>query len=116
MKQRWQEKILHYKKYVLRVVSILVVLYFVLPYCIPAYIQPLPNSTIVYDIHGQEIGEIIAQQTYRHRSMRMSDTPDFLQKILVGIEDIRFYEHNGIDRYALGRAMVHNIQAVGIVE
>lgn len=47
---------------------------------------------------------------------RLSDFPPFLPKAFIAIEDIRFYDHWGIDLVGIGRAMVKNILAGGFVQ
>jgi membrane peptidoglycan carboxypeptidase len=66
----------------------------IIPYFIPIHILHIPQSTIVYDEHNNEIGEIISQEKYRHREVAIKNIPDFLKISLISIEDRRFYWHS----------------------
>ncbi len=84
-------------------------IYFLFPYFIVVKLQPIPTSSIVYDIHNIELWEIIAEWKYRHRYTNFEDIPKFLQKSFISIEDKRFYSHHGIDYIGIIRALKNNI-------
>jgi penicillin-binding protein 1C len=86
-------------------------LLFVVPKVLPISLEKIPNSSIVYDRNHQEIGEIIYDKVHRHQRLDLKDYPEFLKTSILFLEDQRFYSHNGIDIYAIIRAISSNIQA-----
>jgi len=69
-----------------------------------------PQSYIIYDSNNIQIWEIINNKKYRHQYIGLDKFPIFLQKAVYTIEDKNFYNHNGIDFWALIRASINNIQ------
>ncbi|ESR25712.1 transglycosylase domain-containing protein [Lutibaculum baratangense] len=49
-------------------------------------------------------------------AVRLFELPSYVPEAVMAIEDRRFYEHFGIDVIGLGRAMLANLQARGVVE
>lgn len=70
----------------------------------------IPNSTRIFDRNGIQIWEIVAEDTYRHTPVKLSDVPDFLKDAIITIEDQRFYRHQWIDIIAIWRAIRNNIE------
>jgi len=62
-------------------------------------------ATQVYSADGRQLGTWSLSRENRVM-VDYSDMSPWLVKALVATEDIRFYEHSGIDFYALGRAVV----------
>ena len=62
-------------------------------------------ATQVYSADGRQLGTWSLSRENRIM-VDYSDLSPWLIKALVATEDIRFYEHSGIDFYALGRAIV----------
>ena len=62
-------------------------------------------ATQVYSADGRQLGTWSLSRENRVM-VDYSDMSPWLIKALVATEDIRFYEHSGIDFYALGRAIV----------
>ncbi len=62
------------------------------------------EATIVYDCAGNEVDQYIGINSNRLRVDSMDQLPDYLGKAFVAIEDRRFYQHNGIDYYAMVRS------------
>jgi membrane peptidoglycan carboxypeptidase len=104
------------QKILIRIVASFLFFYYLLPYAIPLGLRDLPHSTIIYDTHGQEIGEIVNNKAYRHVSLKYEEFPEFLKTIVVAIEDKRFRKHDGIDRLALARAFQTNRNNKKIVQ
>ena len=46
----------------------------------------------------------------------LDNLPDFYINAVIAAEDNRFYSHNGVDFIAIGRALIHDIQAMSFVE
>ena len=49
-------------------------------------------------------------------AIQVGDLPPHMPRAVVAVEDRRFYRHNGVDIYGLGRAMVANVKAGRIVQ
>lgn len=64
------------------------------------------GETLLYEIHGEEKRTIIPY----------SDIPDYVKHASVSIEDIKFYEHAGIDWQSLARAFLVNLRSGRIVQ
>ncbi len=48
--------------------------------------------------------------------VKFDDLPDDYVTAVIDVEDHRFYDHNGIDIIAIGRALINDIKAMEIVE
>lgn len=70
-------------------------------------------STILYDQNGQVITEIGVQNRI---PVKLSAIPLDVQNAFLAAEDVRFYEHIGIDPRAILRAIYHNIRGRSIQE
>ncbi|MGE3142285.1 MAG: transglycosylase domain-containing protein [Hyphomonadaceae bacterium] len=66
-----------------------------------------PGITFL-DQRGREIG---VRGAYYGRRLALSDMPGYLPKAFLAIEDRRFYEHAGVDRMAVMRALWANLTA-----
>lgn len=67
----------------------------------------LPERSIVYDVHGTEMGRLHGENRISVPLAEVS--PDFLNALL-SREDHRFYDHGGIDYRGLARAVVRDLQ------
>ncbi|MDQ3947405.1 MAG: transglycosylase domain-containing protein, partial [Actinomycetota bacterium] len=76
--------------------------------------QPEARASTVYAIDGTPIGQFrgAEQQT----SLSPEDIPDTVRRAVVAAEDRRFFSHRGIDWWAIGRALVADVQAGHIVQ
>lgn len=77
-------------------------------------ILTLEYSTSVFDVHGELLGARLGpSQQWR---LPPPDTlPPLYVQALIAFEDKRFYQHIGIDFWALGRAMIQNLRHGTIV-
>ena len=66
----------------------------------------LPLSSIVYDRHGNEIGKIHGAKS---KFVPLDQVSNNFLEALIAREDLRFYEHNGIDPAGVVRATYRNI-------
>lgn len=64
-------------------------------------------SSKVYDMYGNQIYEIGTEKT---TYVKIDDIPDQVKNAFIATEDVRFYEHNGIDLIRFGGAVIANIQ------
>ena len=71
-----------------------------------------PLSSVVLDRHGQEIGEFFAE---RRRLVSLDAVPRHVVLAFVASEDEAFFEHAGLDAFALARAAWVNLRAGGEV-
>jgi len=75
------------------------------------YHPPLVSS--VYASDGTLIGEFFAERRYL---VPLEELPKALVQAFLAVEDVRFYEHGGVDLMGIIRAMFKNIQAGEIVQ
>ena len=64
------------------------------------------KPTKILDRNGQVLSEIFQKRT---STLKLSDYPENLKIALLNVEDRNFYSHNGIDFFALMRALSQNI-------
>ncbi|CAM3519798.1 transglycosylase domain-containing protein [Marinicrinis lubricantis] len=73
----------------------------------------MPEASIVLDREGNEIGKLLKEN---REYVSLKEMPDLLVEAFVATEDRRFYDHSGIDFISIGRAVVKDIMARGLVE
>lgn len=69
----------------------------------------IQNNSAIYDQKGNKIAEL---GNFRREVVSLEDinkVNPLLPKAFVKVEDVRFYEHNGVDYYGLGRAFIKNL-------
>ncbi len=64
--------------------------------------------TTVYARNGEVLGYLYREKRFL---VRLEDMPPFLPKAFLAAEDKTFYQHEGIDLTAIGRAFIRNLQA-----
>jgi penicillin-binding protein 1A len=69
-------------------------------------------SLLVEAANGEPLGRIGPLAD----NLKLSDFPEILIKAVVSVEDRRFYDHRGVDLWAIGRAVYANWTAGGVVE
>lgn len=72
-----------------------------------------PLVTSVYSADGQLIGEFFIERRYL---VPLGTLPEHLIQAFLAAEDVRFYEHRGVDLLGILRATLKNIQAGEIVQ
>ncbi len=72
-----------------------------------------PLVTSVYSADGELIGEFFIERRYL---VPLRDLPPLLIKAFIAAEDVRFFEHSGVDLVGIFRAMFKNLQAGEIVQ
>lgn len=83
-------------------------------YPAPVPFTDAPYSTVLFARSGDIIGARVAADD-QWRYPPSGEIPGKYRTALLTFEDKRFYNHPGIDPWAMGRAMVQNIQAGRIV-
>lgn len=73
-----------------------------------------PASSQIYDCNGNEIANIHADEN--RMPVKMSQIPEHLKNAFVAVEDVRFYEHSGVDPRGIVRAIWSNITNKGVAE
>src|SRR5450631_3837180 len=66
----------------------------------------MESSSTIYDRRNQTFGHIYLQN---RDPIGIGDIPPTLIKAVIAAEDVRFYEHTGIDFKGVTRALVQNI-------
>jgi membrane peptidoglycan carboxypeptidase len=67
--------------------------------------SPLPQVSRILAADGSTIATFYAEDRI---AAPLSQVPDVMQKALIAIEDVRFYEHHGVDFKGSLRALLHN--------
>lgn len=75
--------------------------------------EPLPAATVLYDRDGNEATRISFNKI---EEIGYADIPQHMVDAVVAVEDRRFFEHEGMDVKAIGRALVTNFTAGGTVQ
>jgi penicillin-binding protein 1A len=79
----------------------------------------VPDADALWALNRQESvmfvdrdGEILGVRgPYYGRRARLAEIPDYVPQAFLAIEDRRFYEHEGVDRTAILRAILANLRA-----
>lgn len=66
------------------------------------------NSIMFVDTEGEIIG---VRGPYYGRRTSLEELPDYVPQAFLAIEDRRFYQHEGVDRMAIFRALLVNLRA-----
>jgi len=74
---------------------------------------PLPAATILYDQQGTEATRISFNKI---EEIKYEDIPKHMVDAVVAVEDRRFFEHEGMDLRAIGRAFWTNMTSGGTVQ
>lgn len=74
---------------------------------------PLPQRSKLYTSDGKEIAEFYS---INRVNVTLDEVPEVVKEALINTEDSRFYEHEGIDRKGILRALVTNVTGGGISE
>jgi penicillin-binding protein 1C len=74
------------------------------------------QSVTVVDRHGEVLYESLGSGGTRGESMRAAALPPRMVEATLVAEDRRFFKHPGVDPIAIGRAAMHNVRALRVVE
>ena len=61
---------------------------------------------------SEKVEEIRQKENYT----KLDEMPEIYKKAVIAVEDHRFYNHDGIDIIAIGRAIFNDIKALSFVE
>ncbi|MCA0172410.1 PBP1A family penicillin-binding protein [Bacillus sp. RAR_GA_16] len=68
----------------------------------------LPQSSTLFDAEGNKITDIVGKE---HRKVvSFEQIPEHVVNAFIAVEDVRYWEHNGVDLKRIGGAVVANIQ------
>ena len=70
----------------------------------------LAQRSILLDVNGQQVGVFQVKNT---QQMPISSVPDAVKNAFIAVEDSVFYEHDGVNLRAVGRAVLANSQGGG---
>ncbi|WP_223700846.1 transglycosylase domain-containing protein [Sutcliffiella deserti] len=80
---------------------------------VSALTEPLPQSTIIYDRHGEVASKLTS---HKIEGVSSDEIPDVMKLAVVAVEDHRFFDHDGFDLVGTFRAFSSNIKAGGVVQ
>ncbi|WP_160920086.1 transglycosylase domain-containing protein [Pseudalkalibacillus hwajinpoensis] len=68
----------------------------------------LPQSSTLFDAEGNKITDIVGKE---HRKVvSFDEIPEHVVNAFIAVEDVRYWDHNGVDIKRIGGAVVANIQ------
>ena len=73
------------------------------------------QSTRILDRNGNLLNEIFNPDQGRRTEVKLSEMPQFLKDATIATEDANFYTHQGIDFYALARALYYAVRERDLV-
>lgn len=73
------------------------------------------EASIIYDAKGVEISRLYDVMDHREVA-EFAEIPKYMLDAIVATEDQRFYDHSGLDFFAIGRAVVKDVIARSAVE
>jgi penicillin-binding protein 1A len=76
--------------------------------------QPNAVNTRILDVHGKLIAEL--HGAVNRVLVSSGQIPDVMKEATVAVEDVRFYEHHGVDFQGVARAIIENLRAGGVVQ
>ncbi|MBB6449526.1 penicillin-binding protein 2A [Geomicrobium halophilum] len=72
-----------------------------------------PETTTLVDEEGEELGRLYIED---REYVSIKEVPEEVQQAFISVEDHRFYDHQGVDFWAIGRALYRDILAGAKVE
>lgn len=100
-----------YRKLIWIAVILASVLYY---FALPKVLFDDPYATVVNDLHGELMSARIASDG-QWRFPEIEAVPDKYEKALLLFEDEHFYQHPGVNPFALGRAFWQNVREGKVV-
>ena len=78
----------------------------------PQRILEIPESTLVYDVHGEKLGALWGDRARVYADL--SEIPEDVIAAFITAEDQRFYQHSGIDAKRIFGALWHDIKTLSL--
>lgn len=76
-------------------------------------LPPPKQSTVFYDINKREYTRIFVENRLE---VPLQSIPEHLRQAVVDVEDVRFFEHSGIDFRSIARALWVDVKGGGYIE
>jgi penicillin-binding protein 2A len=76
----------------------------------------MDKATRIVDAKGNEVAKLYVSQGGNRDYVLFKDIPPMVRNAFIATEDRRFYEHNGVDFWGIGRALVKDVIARQAVE
>lgn len=67
-------------------------------------------------LQNEPLAEKVQSIKEKENYTKIEEVPQMYKNAVISVEDHRFYQHNGIDIIAIGRAVVNDIKAMNFVE
>lgn len=74
----------------------------------------IPNATLVFDKNQILAGTLSGSEN--RILISLDEVPDYVQKAFIAAEDLRFYNHNGIDVHRMFGALFQNIKSMSYAQ
>jgi penicillin-binding protein 1A len=69
-------------------------------------LPPAKQATIFYDVNKKELSKIYVENRV---DIPYDQIPELMKKAIVNVEDVRFFEHSGVDFKSIARAIVVDV-------
>ncbi|WP_018924195.1 transglycosylase domain-containing protein [Salsuginibacillus kocurii] len=73
----------------------------------------MDETSYIVDENGEEVAHLYQEN---RETVDLTEIPQHVQDAFIAVEDVRFYEHQGIDIRAIGRAVYRDIMAGSLDE
>lgn len=75
--------------------------------------SPLTQPTFIYDKNGQKVSQLSSS---RIEPISLEAVPQYTLEAVIAVEDRRFYDHQGVDIRAIGRALINDLKSGDLAE
>jgi penicillin-binding protein 1A len=65
-------------------------------------LPPPKQATIFFDVNKKELAKIFVEN---RRDIPYQEIPDYMKKAIIDVEDVRYFEHSGVDLKSIMRAV-----------
>ena len=85
-----------------------------LPQYDPAHQKKIAHDGYIYDRNGNLLAVLRGKES--RVILKSQDIAPIMKQAIVAIEDKRFYDHNGVDLHAIGRALLADVEHKSVVQ
>jgi len=85
-----------------------------LPQYDPAHQRKIAHDGYIFDRNGHMLAVLRGKES--RVILKSQDIAPIMKQAIVAIEDKRFYDHNGVDLHAIGRALLADIEHKAVVQ